>query len=245
MQKAIETVTAAILVIGDEILSGRIKDKNIGYIAEHLEQNAIDVKEVRIVPDEADEIIDAIRILKAKYNYLFTTGGIGPTHDDITADCVAAAFNVAIDVREDAVEMMLNKYKREDLNKARLRMARIPEGASLVNNPISFAPGFQLDNVFVMAGVPQVMHAMLEDILPKLAKGKHYLQESFDTNLKEGDLSKPLGEIAQKYSAVSFGSYPTYREGKFTTKLVMRTKNEQDFKAAKIDMLAMIERLSE
>ena len=146
------SVTAALLVIGDEILSGPTKDKNIGYIAEYLTGIGIDLREVRVVPDVEEEIVAAVNALRRRYTYLFTTGGIGPTHDDITADCIAKAFGVPIDIDERARAMMLERYRPEDLNEARLRMARIPAGADLVENPISKAPGFKLGNVIVMAG---------------------------------------------------------------------------------------------
>ena len=160
------SVTAALLVIGDEILSGRTKDKNIGYIAEYLTNIGIDLREVRVVPDVEAEIVAAVNALRDRYTYLFTTGGIGPTHDDITADCVAKAFGVPIDIDERARAMMLERYKPEDLNEARLRMARIPAGAELIENPISKAPGFRIDNVIVMAGVPAIMQAMLDNVAP-------------------------------------------------------------------------------
>lgn len=169
-------VTAALLVIGDEILSGRTKDKNIGYIAEYLTNSGIDLREVRVVPDVEAEIVDAINALRARYTYLFTTGGIGPTHDDITADCVAKAFGVSIDVDPRAVNVMLERYKPEELNEARLRMARIPAGAELIENPVSKAPGFMIDNVIVMAGVPNIMQAMLDHVAPRLKTGTRVLR---------------------------------------------------------------------
>src|SRR3954463_14194301 len=166
-----DLVTAAVLVIGDEILSGRTKDKNIGYIAEYLTAIGIDLKEVRVVPDDEAEIVAALNALRARYTYVFTTGGIGPTHDDITADCVAKAFGVGIDVDERAKAMMLERYKPEDLNEARLRMARIPHGADLVDNPISRAPGFKLGNVIVMAGGPPIIQGVLRPGAPAPATG--------------------------------------------------------------------------
>ena len=156
-----KTITAAVLVIGDEILSGRTKDQNIGYIAEYLTRIGIELREVRVVPDVEREIVEAVNALRTRYDYLFTTGGIGPTHDDITAECVAKAVGVGIDVDERAVNLLLTRMKREDLNEMRLRMCRIPAGASLIENPVSAAPGFRIANVIVMAGVPRIMHAML------------------------------------------------------------------------------------
>ena len=188
------TVTAALLVIGDEILSGRTKDKNIGYIAEYLTGIGIDLKEVRVVPDEADEIVAAINTLRARYTYLFTPGGIGPTHDDITADCVARAFGVSIDIDERARAMMLERYKPEDLNEARLRMARIPAGSDLIENPISRAPGFRTGNVIVMAGVPSIMQAMLDNVAPTLRTGARMIVETLEAlGLPEGVYAEGLG----------------------------------------------------
>src|SRR5580765_4704114 len=163
-----EVVTAALLVIGDEILSGRTKDKNIGYIAEYLTAVGIDLMEVRVVGDEEASIVDALNALRHRYTYVFTTGGIGPTHDDITADCVAKAFGVTIDVDPRARALLLTRIAEKDMNEARLRMARIPKGADLILNKVSAAPGFNLGNVFVMAGIPTVMQAMLDEVLPAL-----------------------------------------------------------------------------
>ena len=182
-----DAVTAAVLVIGDEILSGRTKDKNIGTIADYLTAIGIDLREVRIVPDVAEAIVEAVNQLRARHTYLFTTGGIGPTHDDITADCVAEAFGVGIDVDPRARAMLLERHKPEDLNAARLRMARIPDGAALIPNPISKAPGFHIGNVFVMAGVPAIMQAMLDQIGPGLARGAAMLSETIEARgLPEG-----------------------------------------------------------
>src|SRR6202042_1993328 len=164
-------VTAAVLVIGDEILSGRTKDKNIGYIAEYLTGLGIDLKKVRVVPDEEPEIVAALNALRSRYTYVFTTGGIGPTHDDITADCVAKAFGVSIDVDPRARALLLTRIAEKDLNEARLRMARIPKGADLILNKVSAAPGFRIGNVHVMAGVPSIMQAMLDEGAPTLKTG--------------------------------------------------------------------------
>src|SRR5215203_5929537 len=197
-------VTAAILVIGDEILSGRTKDKNIGYIAEYLTGIGIDVREVRVVPDEEAEIVDAVNGLRHRYTYVLTTGGIGPTHDDITADSVAKAFGVGIDVDERARAMMLERFRPEDLNEARLRMARIPHGADLVDNPISRAPGFKIENVIVMAGVPSIMQAMLDSAAPMLETGAKMMVETIDAGgLAEGLYAGGLGDIAKLHDGVS------------------------------------------
>src|SRR5271155_5305051 len=183
-------VTAALLVIGDEILSGRTKDKNIGYIAEYLTDIGIDLKEVRVVADEEPEIVAALNALRPRYTYVFTTGGIGPTHDDITADCVAKAFGVPIGYDPRVVAIMKERYGSlgTELNEARMRMTRIPQGAELVPNKVSAAPGFWIGNVIVMAGVPSIMQAMLDAAAPKLRTGVKMLSESVRADCREGDI---------------------------------------------------------
>jgi molybdenum cofactor synthesis domain-containing protein len=226
-------ITAAILVIGDEILSGRTKDKNIGYIAEYLTAIGIDLKEVRVVPDEEPEIVTALNALRNRYTYVFTTGGIGPTHDDITADCVAKAFGVAIGHDPRAIAMLQERYQPGELNEARLRMARIPDGAELVENPISKAPGFRLGNVIVMAGVPSIMQAMLDSVGPTLSTGKRMIAESIDAHgLPEGIYAKALGEIAGAHPGLSIGSYPSFINGGFRNQIVVRGKEADAVAAA-------------
>jgi molybdenum cofactor synthesis domain-containing protein len=238
------SVTAALLVIGDEILSGRTKDKNIGYIAEYLTAIGIDLKEVRVVPDEEAEIVAAVNALRARYTYLFTTGGIGPTHDDITADCIAKAFGVPIDIDERARAMMLERYKPEDLNEARLRMARIPHGADLVANPISKAPGFKLDNVIVMAGVPSIMQAMLDAIAPTLQTGARMVVESIEAgSLPEGAYAQALSELAAQHAGVSIGSYPSFSVTGFRNQIVVRGKDPAAMAAAADAVRAMLQGL--
>jgi molybdenum cofactor synthesis domain-containing protein len=218
-------VTAALLVIGDEILSGRTKDKNIGHIADHLTAIGIQLKEVRIVPDVEQEIIDAVNALRAKYTYLFTTGGIGPTHDDITADAVAKAFGVGIDVDERALTPMKAYYAQRgvELTPARLRMARLPFGSELVENSVSIAPGFKLDNVIVMAGVPNIMHVMLEAATKFLKTGKKMLSVGIDLHRPEGEVAGMFEEHQKRYPDVPMGSYPFVRDGKPGTQLVLRS----------------------
>lgn len=241
-EKTAKSVTAAILVIGDEILSGRTKDQNIGFIAENLTAVGIDLKEVRIVPDEEAEIVDAVNALRRRYTYLFTTGGIGPTHDDITADSVAKALGAAIDVDQRAVDLLLTRLKREDLNEARLRMCRIPQGAELIVNPISAAPGFRIDNVIVMAGVPRIMQAMFANIVTKLETGARMLSETIEAGLPEGAYAKGLEEVDKKYDDVSIGSYPHFNTagGGFKNQIVLRSKSEASLKAASADVAAML-----
>jgi len=239
-----KTITAALLVIGDEILSGRTKDQNIGYIAEYLTNIGIELREVRVVPDVEEEIVAAVRALSARYTYLFTTGGIGPTHDDITADCVAKAMGVSIGIDERAVELLLTRMKREDLNEMRLRMCRIPEGADLILNPISAAPGFRIGNVMVMAGVPRIMQAMLDNVAPTLETGVKIKSVSLDAPLPEGAYAAGLKAIAEQYADVSIGSYPSFgTAGGRSNQIVLRSKDEALLAKASDDVRAMIAQL--
>ncbi len=235
-----EIVTAAILVIGDEILSGRTKDKNIGYIAEYMTNIGIDLKEVRIVPDEEPEIVAALNALRHRYTYVFTTGGIGPTHDDITADCVAKAFGVSIDVDPRARAMLLTRIKEADLNEARLRMARIPAGADLIVNKVSSAPGFRIGNVHVMAGVPAIMQAMLDEVAPTLRTGVKILSETVRSGLREGDIGTPLAAIAKAYPGVTIGSYPFVDDSGPNSNIVVRSRDPQMLAAATAAVEAML-----
>jgi molybdenum cofactor synthesis domain-containing protein len=225
-----ELVTAALLVIGDEILSGRTKDKNIGYIAEYLTAVGIDLMEVRVVGDEEAAIVDALNALRRRYTYVFTTGGIGPTHDDITADCVAKAFGVSIDVDPRAFAIMQERLiaTGAEMNEARLRMTRIPKGADLVINKVSGAPGMWMDNVIVMAGVPSIMQAMLDEVAPKLKTGIRMLSETVRANAREGDIGSQLGEIAKANPGVAIGSYPFFdpQHGP-NTNVVLRARDAQ------------------
>jgi len=235
-------VTAALLVIGDEILSGRTKDKNIGYIAEYLTAMGIDLKEVRVVPDDEGEIIAAINALRAKFTYLLTTGGIGPTHDDITADCVAKALGVEISHDPRAVAMLRERYVNpEDLNEARLRMARIPHGSTLIANSISKAPGFMCDNVIVMAGVPAIMQVMLDEIAPSLAKGRVMASLSVDAGgLPEGAYAEALGAIQKGHEGVIIGSYPHFDGVKVANQIVLRSRDEPLLQKVRGEVEAMI-----
>jgi len=217
-------VTAALLVIGDEILSGRTKDKNIGHIADHLTAIGIQMKEVRVVPDEEPEIVEALNALRSRYDYVFTTGGIGPTHDDITADAVAKAFGVGIDVDERALAPMRAYYASRgvELTPARLRMARLPFGSELVENSVSIAPGFKLGNVIVMAGIPQIMHVMLDAATKFLKTGKKMLSTALDLHRPEGEIAEMFAALQKRYPDVPMGSYPFQKDGKPGTQLVLR-----------------------
>ncbi|WP_460451846.1 competence/damage-inducible protein A [Alsobacter sp. SYSU BS001988] len=242
MPETADIVTAAVLVIGDEILSGRTKDKNIGYIAEYLTAMGVDLREVRVVPDDETEIVDALNALRARYTYVFTTGGIGPTHDDITADCVAKAFGVGISHDERAVAMLRSRYENPaDLNEARLRMARIPHGADLIENPISKAPGFQIGNVFVMAGVPSIMQAMLDNVAPKLKTGRTMLSVSIDSGgAPEGVYAEGLGAVQKAHPGAIIGSYPSFNGKTFANQIVVRSRDEATLDAARRAVEAMI-----
>jgi molybdenum cofactor synthesis domain-containing protein len=237
-------VTAAVLVIGDEILSGRTKDKNIGYIAEYLTAIGIDLKEVRVVADEEAEIVAALDALRHRYTYVFTTGGIGPTHDDITADCVAKAFGVPIDYDPRAVAIMRERFAETDLNAARMRMTRIPAGADLVLNKVSKAPGFWIGNVIVMAGVPAIMQAMLDAVAPKLKTGARMLSETVRADAREGDIGTELGEVAKAHPATSIGSYPFFDDARGpNTNIVVRARDAATLAAAKAAVEAMLARV--
>ena len=239
-------VTAALLVIGDEILSGRTKDKNIGYIAEYLTALGIDLLEVRIVGDREAAIVDALNALRARYSYVFTTGGIGPTHDDITADCVAKAFGVPIDVDPRALAILHERLAATgaEMNEARLRMTRIPKGADLVLNKVSGAPGMWIDNVIVMAGVPSIMQAMLDEVAPKLKTGVRMLAETIRADAREGDIGTQLGEIAKANPQVAIGSYPFFdpQQGP-NTNVVLRARDAAKLAAAKAAVEEMLARV--
>jgi molybdenum cofactor synthesis domain-containing protein len=238
-----EIVTAGLLVIGDEILSGRTKDKNIGYIAEYLTNIGIDLSEVRVVPDVEEEIVEALNALRRRYTYVFTTGGIGPTHDDITADAVAKAFGVPVDYDERIVSLMRARFTDTDLNEARMRMARVPRGADLVANSVSKVPGFWIGNVIVMAGVPQIMHSMLDAAAPKLKTGRKMLSETIHAGMREGDIGTPLAEIARAHKDVMIGSYPFSNGGLADTNLVVRSRDPKALADAKTAVETMLERL--
>ena len=216
--------TAAMIVIGDEILSGRTRDSNMNHLAKELTKVGIDLCEARVVSDDRDAIIGAVSELRGKVDHVFTSGGIGPTHDDITADCVAAAFGVSIDIREDAYALLAAHYERQgsEFNAARQRMARIPDGAVLIENPVSIAPGFAMDNVYVMAGVPAVFETMVASVLPTLTGGAPLLSQNLRVERGEGDIAGPLSELASEFSDLSIGSYPFQKNGIYGANIVIR-----------------------
>src|SRR5499427_4539978 len=241
-----EVVAAALLVIGDKILSGRTKDQNIGYIAEYLTAVGIDLKEVRVVGDEETAIVDALNALRRRYTYVCTTGGIGPTHADITADCVAKAFGVPID-RDPRALAILHEWLKTtgaEMNEARLRLTRIPKGADLILNKVSGAPGFWISNVIVMAGVPSIMQAMLDEVTPKLKIGVRMLSETVCAAVREGDIGSPLGEIAKANPDVAIGSYPFFdpQRGPITN-VVLHARDAHKLARAKRAVEDMMERV--
>ncbi len=226
--------TAAMLVIGDEILSGRTRDSNMHHLAGALALRGIDLEEARIVPDRAERIVAALNALRHAHDHVFTSGGIGPTHDDITADAVAQAFGVGIDVRADARAILEAHYTRTglELTAARLRMARIPDGACLIDNPVSSAPGFSLGNVHVMAGVPAVFEAMVAAVLPGLAAGTALISDSLRIDRGEGEIAADLAEVAAAHPAVSIGCYPFRQDGRFGAHVVVRGSDTRTVAAA-------------
>lgn len=240
-----EPVTAAMVVIGDEILSGRTKDRNIGHLADILTASGIDLREVRIVGDEEGDIVAAVNALRTRWTYVFTTGGIGPTHDDITADSIAKAFGVPCEYDDRAYRMLEAHYAARgiEFTEARKRMARMPVGADHIDNPVSLAPGFRIGNVHVMAGVPAIFQAMLDNVVPTLKGGQVLLSATVHCPLGEGTIGGPLGDIQKAHPDTIIGSYPKYQDGRFWTELVVRSRSPQALAAAEAAVAAMVESL--
>jgi molybdenum cofactor synthesis domain-containing protein len=237
-----EIVTAAMLVMGDEILSGRTKDRNIGHLADIMTAIGIDLKEVRIVPDVEAEIVDAVNALRSRYTYVFTSGGIGPTHDDITADSIAKAFGVPCEYDAEATALLEASYKKRDMafTDARKRMARMPRGSEHIDNPVSVAPGFRIGNVHVMAGVPAIFQAMLDSVVPTLKTGAKLLSATVQCPFGEGMIAGPLAEIQKAHPDTIIGSYPKYLDGAFWTELVVRARNPEVLESARAAIEAMV-----
>jgi len=233
--------TAAVLVIGNEILSGRTQDVNVNAIAKKLGTIGIPVKEVRIVPDIESEIVAALNALRARYTYIFTTGGIGPTHDDITVDAVAAAFGVKAIEHPQARALLAQYYGAEELTAARLRMARAPEGADLIANPVSAAPGIKLANVYVMAGVPHIMQSMLDSLTPSLRQGPKIYSRCVSASIAESAIAEALGDVAQRFPNIDIGSYPWINQGKLGTALVARGTDQEAVSKAADAITALVE----
>jgi len=232
--------TAAVLLIGDEILSGRTQDANLAYIAKFLAVCGIDLCEARVVRDVESEIAAAINALRERFTYVITTGGIGPTHDDITADSVGRAFGVTVDYDPEALALLAPRYKPGEFNEMRRRMARVPEGAVLIRNSASITPGFQIANVFVLAGVPMIMRAMLEDVGPRLAKGRVVVSRTISAPVGEGRIAARLAQIQREHPAVAIGSYPFFADAGPGTQLVVRGRDGEAVEDAAAEIEAML-----
>ena len=235
-------VTAALVIIGNEILSGRTRDANLPYIASKLNEIGIRLAEVRVVGDFEDQIVAAVNACRSSHAYVFTTGGIGPTHDDITAHAIAKAFGLPIERNQDAVALLSRYYDPRDLNEARLSMAEMPVGATLIENPVSTAPGFQIGNVFVLAGVPSIMQAMFDGIKTRLKGGAPMLSRTIGCFLPEGAIADGLTALQDRHAKVEIGSYPFFRLGKFGTSLVLRSEDAALLAAAAGELRAMLEK---
>jgi molybdenum cofactor synthesis domain-containing protein len=236
-------ITAGVLIIGNEILSGRTKDINLPFLGERLHALGIVLAEARVIPDEEAVIVAAVREFSERFTYVFTTGGIGPTHDDITADCVAKAFEVPLIENPEARAILEAHYEPGMLNAARLRMARTPEGAVLISNPVSAAPGFRMGNVHVMAGVPKIMQAMFDGIADGLVGGAPVLSRTVISNLPEGAIAEGLGALQERYPNLQIGSYPSFRAGNFGTSLVLRGRDSQELERAAQEVFDMVKAL--
>ncbi len=241
-----QTVTAAMVVIGDEILSGRTKDRNVGFVADYLTNLGIDLKEVRIVSDDQQDIVDAVNALRHRYTYVFTSGGIGPTHDDITAESVSAAFNLPCIHHPEAMALLEARYAEMDteFTESRKRMARTTKGAELIENPVSVAPGFRIENVHVMAGVPKIMQAMMDSIAPTLKGGVKMISRTVDCPHGEGRIGEPLSTIQDANPHTMIGSYPRYVDGKYSTQIVVRGRDKDLVDAAHATVEAMVAEIS-
>lgn len=236
-----DTYSVALIIVGNEILSGRTQDANTAWIAENLNAMGIILHQVRVVPDIEAEIISAVHELREKVDYVFTTGGIGPTHDDITTESIAKAFGVKAELHPEAYDILVRHYGDEKLVTApRKKMAMIPKGASLINNPVSGAPGFQIENVFVMAGVPRIMQAMFDDVKMRLSRGKPMLSNTIACSLAESTIAEPLSALQDKYPGVNIGSYPHFRGGILGLSLVLRSIDDNTLDAATREVIAMI-----
>ena len=238
-----ETVTACVLIIGNEILSGRIQDANLAHLAQGLNEVGVRLREARIVPDDPAAIVATVNEVRSKFDYVFTTGGIGPTHDDITAECIAAAFGVKLIVHPEARRLLETHYPPGAINEARLRMARMPEGSELLLNPISRAPGFRIGNVYVMAGVPQVMQATFSELKHRLRGGAKMLSRAVSCGLGEGTIAAGLAALQERYPDLEIGSYPYFRRSDFGTTLVIRGTEPERLAAAVAELTALIRTL--
>ncbi|WP_135079657.1 molybdopterin-binding protein [Terasakiella sp. SH-1] len=239
----VDKVTACIVIIGNEILSGRTQDSNLNFLATELNKLGIQVGEARVIPDIETVIIDTINYARNTYDYVFTTGGIGPTHDDITSACVAKALGYDFARNPEAVAMLESHYKPEDLNEARLRMADTPVGAILIENPISKAPGFQIENVFVLAGVPRIAQALFDNLKNRLTGGITVLSKTVSTDLGEGIIADPLASLQEKFPHIDMGSYPYFKDGRLGVSMVLRHHDETSLQECEQALKEMVETL--
>jgi molybdenum cofactor synthesis domain-containing protein len=238
-----KTVTACVLIIGNEILSGRTRDANLAYLGTRLNELGVRLMEARVIPDRVEVIVETLNEVRQRFDYVLTTGGIGPTHDDITAECVARAFGVPLIEHPEARAVLETHYGPDELNEARLRMAKTPEGASLIENPVSKAPGFQIGNVFVMAGIPAIMKAMFESLRHRLTGGRPLLSKAVVAALPESYLAPGLGVIQARYPEIEIGSYPFYRMGVFGVRLILRAPQQEHLEAAAGEVRQLIREL--
>jgi molybdenum cofactor synthesis domain-containing protein len=238
--------TAALLLIGNELLSGRTQDKNLAFIGSRLAARGIVLSEARVIADIPAVIVQAVNELRARYTYVFTTGGIGPTHDDITADCVADAMGVQLEVHPEAEARLLAYFKSRDVeaNADRMRMARVPAGGTLIDNPVSIAPGFQIENVYVMAGVPRIMQSMFESIEPGLAIGPRIDSVSVICNLAEGTIASALRQLQEEFSTLDLGSYPMSAENGLRVALVAKGSDHEALADVEVRLKAMVQSLN-
>jgi molybdenum cofactor synthesis domain-containing protein len=234
------TVTACLIIIGNEILSGRTTDANLPFLARTLGEIGIRLGEARVVSDDEDQIVEAVNACRARYDYVFTTGGIGPTHDDITSACIAKAFGRPFERNPEAAARLLAYYPPEKVNEARMSMADMPTGVTLIDNPVSIAPGFRIENVFVMAGVPKIMQAMLDGILPMLEGGARMLSRSITVFLPEGELALPLGELQDRHGDLEIGSYPYFGANGPGSTIVFRGFDQHEIDRAAAELLALV-----
>ncbi len=245
MSEPAKTVIACLLIIGNEILSGRTKDANLQFLALELNKLGIQLKECRVIPDIEQTVVDTLNEVRRKFDYVFTTGGIGPTHDDITADCIAKAFGVGISEHPEAVARMTRHYGDAALfTPARRRMARVPHGGTLVDNPVSVAPGFQMENVFTFAGIPAVMQGMFGAMKHRLTGGDPVISRTVRTNLPEGIIAEPLGALQKRYDDLDIGSYPAFRNGKPSVSLVLRGTKDARLAAASAELIDTLKKMN-
>lgn len=236
-------ITAAVIIIGNEILSGRTQDTNLNYLAKKLDALGIIVSEALVISDDKTGIIDGVNRLRAEYDYVFTTGGIGPTHDDITSAAVAEAFGVNLEENTDAAELLKASYQRQDLNKAQMKMACLPKNARLIDNRLTGAPGFQMENVFVMAGVPDIMRTMFSSIIDRLQNDKPMITVNIETDIGESVFANELAELQQQYTDINIGSYPSFRDNNIRVNLTLRSTDEQRLQKLQKKLIELITRL--